>query len=353
MQTSNSLLSKFSHILKTRASAIQTATFILIFFVTLAGTIPTQANANCRGKDLRKALSPEARAQLARQAAAIPFSQGNHWIASRNGQRIHIVGTQHFGDARMHAAMRHLRPVIKSADVVFLEQTSAQMEAGSVFFEENLHHYLLPKGTTLPDLMPSEDWAALRVVASVLDIPSHIAPHVQPWVYSMIFGGSQCNGRGITAPRGLDDRIERFAARNKVPVGGLENPGDGIEAFSGRPLRDQVKYLQLSMRSRGENDDHLITLRESYFDEKLTEGRLLTQQLRFSDQDISRREALRLLNQLNRGLLDTRNRAWLPVILRQKDPVIFIAVGAAHLAGKNGLLSLLKRKGFDLQQAEF
>jgi len=326
---------------------------ILVLSLAIIGTIPNQAGAACSGKDLRKNLSSEARAQLAQQAQAIPYAEGNHWIASRNGQRIHIVGTQHFGDARMHSVMRRMRPLIKSADVVFLEQTTAQMESNSKNFMTQMHHYLLPKGTTLPKLLSSEDWAALRRMAPLLNIPADVAPHLQPWVYTMYFGGSRCNGRGITARRGLDDRIERFASRHKVPVGGLENPGDGIQAFSGRPLRDQVKYLELTMRSRAENDDHLITLRESYFDETLAEGRLLSRQLRFSNQSVSRREASRLINQLDKNLIDTRNKAWLSPILRRKEPVIFIAVGAAHLAGRNGLLALLDRKGFDLQRAEF
>jgi len=253
----------------------------------------------------------------------------------------------------MHSVMRQLRPLIKSADVVFLEQTSVQMEAHSKNGKPQRQDYLLPKGTTLPKLLSKEDWATLRMMAPLLDIPAELAPHLQPWVYTMHFGGSRCGVRGITSQRGLDARIERYATRSKVPVGGLEKPEDGVRAFSSRPLRDQVKYLELTMRGRGENDDHLITLRDSYFDEKLAEGRLLSQQLRFRNQGVSRREAVRLINQLDRALLDRRNKAWLPVILRRKEPVLFIAVGAAHLAGQNGLMSLLKRKGFELQRAEF
>ncbi|WP_238704929.1 TraB/GumN family protein [Parasedimentitalea marina] len=302
---------------------------------------------------MRRSLSPEARAQLAQQAAAIPYSQGNHWIASRNGQRIHIIGTQHFGDSRMHSVMRNMRPLIKAADVVFLEQTTVAMEAYSKNGTRKARDYLLPKGTTLPNLMSSEDWAALRMMAPLLDIPADIAPHLQPWVYTMHFGGSRCNVRGFTSRRGLDARIERYAIRNKIPVGGLENPGDGVKAFSRRPLRDQVKYLKFTMRGSAENDDHLITLRESYFDGRLAEGRLLSRQLRFSNQGVSRREAARLINQLDRTLLDGRNKAWMPVILGRKEPVVFIAVGAAHLPGKNGLPALLARRGYDLQRAEF
>jgi len=347
------LFSRQVHCPSKRATPTLATVFTLFLAFALTGFGPTQADARCTGKDLRKSLSPDARAMLEQQAAKIPFAQGNHWLATRNGQRIHIIGTQHFGDSRMHSVMRRLRPLIKSADVVFLEQTATQMASHSKNNNSQRQHYLLPKGITLPKLLSKEEWATLSMMAPLLDIPAHIAPHLQPWVYTMHFGGSRCGVRGITSQRGLDARIERYATRNQVPVGGLERTEDGIKAFSSRPLRDQVKYLELTMRSQAENDDHLITLRESYFDGKLAEGRLLSQQLRFNNQGVSRREAIRLIAQLDRALLDRRNKAWLPVILRRKEPVLFIAVGAAHLAGQNGLLSLLQRNGFELQRAKF
>lgn len=48
--------------------------------------------------------------------------------------------------------------------------------------------------------------------------------------------------------------------------------------------------------------------------------------------------------------LDDRNIAWIPVIENQihKTPT-FIACGAAHLAGENGVINLLKKQGYTLK----
>jgi uncharacterized protein YbaP (TraB family) len=45
--------------------------------------------------------------------------------------------------------------------------------------------------------------------------------------------------------------------------------------------------------------------------------------------------------------LNNRNQSWIPVIedLIKKQPT-FIAVGAAHLGGNKGVISLLKSKGY-------
>lgn len=46
-------------------------------------------------------------------------------------------------------------------------------------------------------------------------------------------------------------------------------------------------------------------------------------------------------------MLDNRNKNWvvqLPELM--KDKSIFVAVGAAHLAGKNGVINLLREAGY-------
>ena len=47
--------------------------------------------------------------------------------------------------------------------------------------------------------------------------------------------------------------------------------------------------------------------------------------------------------------LYNRNKAWIPKIESEiKDKSCFIAVGAAHLFGEEGLIDLLKKNGYSL-----
>ena len=51
------------------------------------------------------------------------------------------------------------------------------------------------------------------------------------------------------------------------------------------------------------------------------------------------------------ALLDARNLLWMdrmPVYMKEYGPTMFV-VGAAHLGGKNGLISLLKQKGYTVR----
>ena len=53
-------------------------------------------------------------------------------------------------------------------------------------------------------------------------------------------------------------------------------------------------------------------------------------------------------------LLTSRNRAWIDVILPAAEGRrIVVAVGAAHLSGRDGVLNLLAQKGYALEPAPF
>jgi uncharacterized protein YbaP (TraB family) len=51
-------------------------------------------------------------------------------------------------------------------------------------------------------------------------------------------------------------------------------------------------------------------------------------------------------------LLDARNRNWIPKIENylQSGQTYFVVVGAAHMGGSNGLVSLLKQRGYKVEQ---
>ena len=52
------------------------------------------------------------------------------------------------------------------------------------------------------------------------------------------------------------------------------------------------------------------------------------------------------------SLLLTRNNNWLPIIeqMFMEDGTEFVLVGAAHLVGVDGLLTLLEQKGYSIEQ---
>jgi uncharacterized protein YbaP (TraB family) len=54
-------------------------------------------------------------------------------------------------------------------------------------------------------------------------------------------------------------------------------------------------------------------------------------------------------------LLVQRNRNWIPQIesFLKEDKNVLVIVGAAHLAGEDGLIALLKQKGLQIERVSY
>jgi len=63
-------------------------------------------------------------------------------------------------------------------------------------------------------------------------------------------------------------------------------------------------------------------------------------------------ESFREVPALGQRLIDIRNRNWLPKIegYLRSGKTYFVVVGAGHMGGPNGLLALLKARGYKIEQ---
>ncbi len=316
------------------------------------GLAPATAQARCDGIDLRDHLTASARVQLDLALEKAPYALGNHWLASKGDQRIHVIGTQHSGDARMLSMMRQLRPLVRRMDVIFLEVTEQQMLAADNEQEAFGRYFLLPEGLRLDRMMPARDWQLLSTRLLSEGIEPRMAAQMQPWYLSDFLTGTDCRKRGLGTERGLDDRIERVARFNGIPTLGLETTEAGLAALAAMPLSDQVKMLLLDLKSETRHQDLFVTLSESYFDSRLSEGRILMSWMIYRDLPVSRQEVHRLLRNFDRPVLDQRNKAWVARLEARPERNLMVAVGAAHLAGSSGVLNLLARRGYQLQRVD-
>ncbi len=118
------------------------------------------------------------------------------------------------------------------------------------------------------------------------------------------------------------------------PVSGLELASDQLAAFDAIPLEEQARQLVESIRhpeTLCAGTGELVSIYRSQNLEKLMEA-TTADPLMGNHLDV---------------LLYQRNRNWIPVIEEYlKEEVVFIAVGAGHLAGEFGLVNLLRRQGY-------
>jgi uncharacterized protein YbaP (TraB family) len=141
-----------------------------------------------------------------------------------------------------------------------------------------------------------------------------------------------------TAPGGevlMDSYFQQMAVRNIKKSIGLESFETQLHALYGQfSLTRQVEMLSAFVRDRENVTSELINMNRIYRNEDLHELTSLLTEETYTPGEIE-------------TLLDKRNKKWmekLPGIMRSRQT--FIAVGALHLPGPNGLVELLRKAGY-------
>ncbi|NVO28240.1 TraB/GumN family protein [Donghicola sp. C2-DW-16] len=322
---------------------------IALVFLSLFQTLPAFAACGT-GPDLGHLLTPAEQAEVAAEEAATPNGTGTLWKATKDEQTVFLVGTMHLPDPRHSKTMEALRPILKGISALYLETASdgeALMEAE---IAKNPALMFTVSGPTLPDLLDDATWAVLRDGMATRGVPAPLTAKMRPWYVSMLMSMPPCAIESINSGvGGLDMMAERAAKALDIPVRSLEDWQTLFTAFDQIPYQEQVDLMALSLMPDDLSEAAFTATLDAYFDQNHARAWALSDVLgkRIPGMSPDRIEAESA--RMKDLFLDSRNTAWVPVILDgAQDGPILIAVGAAHLIGEKGLVALLENEGFSL-----
>ncbi len=126
------------------------------------------------------------------------------------------------------------------------------------------------------------------------------------------------------------------ATESKKPIIGLETPEFQIGVFDQIPQETQIQELvKMLKEDAGPPDFQKMT--ETYLSEDVD-----------GIYEVMNSEGM--MKDYRELVLDSRNRAWVAKLNESmKDQSLFVAVGAGHLAGENGLIPLLRKAGYAVE----
>lgn len=134
---------------------------------------------------------------------------------------------------------------------------------------------------------------------------------------------------------GVEEELMKLAKAQKKEIKGLETMELQAAVFDSIPYEEQAKELLKSIDSMEINRKNFDTMMRVYKSQRLSAIEALFNK---SELGMQNHEDI---------LLTKRNLNWVAQLapILKKDNV-FIAVGAGHLVGENGLITLLRKKGY-------
>ena len=147
---------------------------------------------------------------------------------------------------------------------------------------------------------------------------------------------------GCSPPVIYDNYFAQITVARKIPLIGLEGMDAQMAAVDSIPLEQQIKELKDAAADPEKSVTEFKSLTQTYLSQnsdKLYD--MIERQMK--EQGYSQSK-----------MLDDRNINWIPVIEKNiAAKPSFIAVGGGHLGGKNGVVNLLRKKGYKLTPIRF
>ncbi|MFO1202086.1 MAG: TraB/GumN family protein [Tabrizicola sp.] len=309
-------------------------------------------HAECVGHDLLATMDPARKAEIDAATDAIPFARGNFWRATRGDEVITLAGTYHFDDPRHAANLSALMPAITGASAVLVEASPEAEKKLKAQIASDPSTMVIMSGPTLAQQLPPEVWSQLSDAMSARGIPAFMTAKFKPWYVLTLLSIPPCAMLGMTQePDGLDRLVIKAAEEAGVPVQSLEPYDTLFKIFGSLTEAELTEMLVSTLAIEPQSEDYFTTLVDSYF---AGESRKAWELMRFISYDLpgyTRAQVDEEFARMEEIVAASRNRAWIPVLTEaaSKGPV-FAAFGALHLSGEEGVLNLLKKEGYTIEE---
>ena len=195
---------------------------------------------------------------------------------------------------------------------------------------------MLMKGPTkLQDLLPRGDYQLMaRYFQDSIGIQLANYGQMQPiflatFLYNELL---DCSAQSY------EMQLGRIAQLSNKKVAGLETLEEQMRAFGHISYQEQAEMLLQSIVEYPELEAAYWNMIVSYKNEDLNSLYHIIRDIRMGMQNYEE------------VMIDDRNQRWIPRMEQMaREEASFFAVGAAHLPGNKGLISLLRRRGYQVE----
>jgi uncharacterized protein YbaP (TraB family) len=256
------------------------------------------------------------------------------WSIQKNGQMAgYLLGTIHSEDARVLDFSENFLGKLKANHVFAMELVPDMSTL------ERLNQYMhYPPGQTLQSVMGDESFRALASALSTYRLTEDFINTMKPWAAMMTLSTPPPETGFF-----MDLSLSLRASGNGLEIVGLETLEQQLSFLEDMPIAMQLSLLDQAIDEFDRVNEVHDQMVSAYLENDLFRLEELTDEqlkavggeasdyfMKYGIRERNLRMAESLLSQLERN-------------------TVFVAVGALHLPGEDGLINLLRVQGFELQ----
>ena len=254
------------------------------------------------------------------------------WKVTKGDQEAYLYGTIHIScnaelNPKVEEALTQSDELILEID---LSDPSLQMRM--------MQQMMLPDQKDASDYLSDEDYQVLKkyVDENVNTVPAfEMVKNMKPILLSSMITQSLLT---CTNQAGYDQLLLQKAQQKNIPISGLETVDEQMSALDKIPAKDVYEEIVESIKKDQQEDVEMLhQMMKHYNNADLQSLKAL-----FDESDS-------IINDFTDVALNDRNKNWIPIIKeKMASKNTFIAFGAAHLIGDEGVIQLLRNEGYQV-----
>lgn len=265
------------------------------------------------------------------------------WTVESETATVTLVGSVHFGEPDFYPLPEVFEESFAEAGVLAVEVDITDPKTMAEFATIMTEKGFLPRGENLQDRLGEEAWTAYVEYAKSRGIDPATYSRYKPGMAALMLMQQEYLRVGFDPQLGIDMHFLTAARKLGKEIRSLETIADQMDIFLG--VTDELDDVLLietleQMDQLGPETRRMIALWKAGDDQGLDD--VMQGQIGEDPQMIA----------FYRTLMDDRNvkmvatiDAWL-----DEDDDVFVVVGAGHFGGGMGLLALLEKEGWQVEQ---
>jgi uncharacterized protein YbaP (TraB family) len=264
------------------------------------------------------------------------------WKISGNGIKdtSYLYGTIHLIDKKDFVLTPQLKRSFKKTHALVLE---VNIEIDTPTKQEMARKMMYPNRQSIKNYVSPSDYNYLHSylidTLKISALKTTIYEMMTPFFFESIVTAEQ-----IDNVKSYEKTLAKMAGKKEKLF--VETIQEQMEIVRGDSLELEIENLMKNMRAGKLNaDKEMKEMIKLYVNQDLQElYNYVTTSFIELEKDPAKRD------EMLAKMLTNRNKKWIPLLTNwMQEKTLFIAVGAGHLAGDEGVINLLKRQGYTVE----
>ncbi len=261
------------------------------------------------------------------------------WRVSSGKNSVYLLGSLHLLKSDNYPLDDSIDRAFDDSQILVLEvdlRSASDPQTQQMMLAKGM----LPEGDSLDKRISNKTYELARAKTAELGLDIAAFKQFKPWFFTMTLARTKFQTLGFNPQYGLDMHFFSKAIQSGKQALGLETFEQQISMLDSLSEINQDELVCQTIKELDTLEQEMDTILKAWStgDMKLLEETIL--------------KSFKEYPTIYKTLITQRNKGWITKIesfLKQKNNYM-VVVGAGHLAGNQGLVELLKKKGYSVEQ---